>query len=191
MPKYPLDAIDRRIIAELQAINDGMATPDETWAPLEPKRGDFTDAQQNGAGAASAGTGGAADTPAADATPAKSAAGEREGQPAGPSAAADSGAGTTAGQPDPAEGDKKPETAKHSPWALADDIVGQEPRRKAILELLDLAKVKADVDDIEAEHKAFLDKLGRNKAETMRKFTERQLELPERLEAEEGEGESE
>src|SRR5262249_57252469 len=50
-----------QLIAELQAINDGMATADETWAPLEPKRGDFKD----GAAAGSGAPGGTAGTPPA------------------------------------------------------------------------------------------------------------------------------
>jgi hypothetical protein len=89
----------------------------------------------------------------------------------------------------PAEGDQDPETGEvesarvtDRPWKLADDIVGQEPRRKAILELLGMAKVKVDVDEIEAEHKEFIDKLGRLKAETLKAFNDRRLELPEKME---------
>ncbi len=83
---------------------------------------------------------------------------------------------------DGATGDTGTENKK--PWKLDASIVGQEPRRKAILDLLELAKVKVDVDEIETEHKEFLDKLGRVKAETMRQFEVRRSELPEQIEAE-------
>lgn len=85
------------------------------------------------------------------------------------------------------ETDRDPETGVadiKKPWKLDASIVGQEPRRKAILDLLELAKVKVDVGEIETEHKEFLDKLGRVKAETMRQFEVRRDELPERIEAE-------
>ncbi|WP_051150203.1 phage recombination protein Bet [Reyranella massiliensis] len=87
-----------------------------------------------------------------------------------------------------AEHDHDPEagtlTANKNPWKLDASIVGQEPRRKAILDLLELAKVKVDVDEIETEHKDFLEKLGRVKSETMRQFEVRRGELPEHIEAE-------
>lgn len=68
-------------------------------------------------------------------------------------------------------------------WKLADSIVGQDAKLAAILDLLTMAEIKADVDAIEAEHKAFLDKLGVKKAAAMRAFTERRQELPEEREA--------
>lgn len=83
------------------------------------------------------------------------------------------------------EATQQDQPIRDRPWKIADDVVGQEPRRKAILDLLELARVKADVDEIKAEHAEFLDKLGRNKAETMRAFDVRQAELPERAEVEE------
>jgi hypothetical protein len=90
---------------------------------------------------------------------------------------------------EPANGDAHdPETGEvattepQRPWKLADDIIGQEPRRKAILELLELAKVKVDVDEIEQEHADFIAKLGRLRAETMRAFDDRRTQLPEKME---------
>lgn len=90
-------------------------------------------------------------------------------------------------EPEPAHDSETGEVRDPSPsrpWRIDDSIVGQEPRRKAILELLDLAKVKIDVDEIEEEHREFLGKLGRTKAETMQAFEARRAELPERLEEE-------
>jgi hypothetical protein len=83
---------------------------------------------------------------------------------------------------DPETGEVRDDPPRDRPWKLADNIVGEGPRRKAILELLDLAKVKKDVDEIEDEHEEFLGKLGRLKAETMRAFEVRRGELPEELE---------
>lgn len=62
-------------------------------------------------------------------------------------------------------------------WKLADSIVGQDAKLAAILDLLTMAEVKADVDTIEAEHQAFLDKLGVKKAAAMRAFVERRTML--------------
>ena len=62
-------------------------------------------------------------------------------------------------------------------WKIADDIVGQEPRRKAILELLELTETERDVDDLQAEHKEFIDKLGRLRAETLARIRDRKAVL--------------
>lgn len=137
-----------RVIAELKAVADGMATADETWpppAPPEPKRGDFTEKPK------------AAEPAKAETQPAEKV----------------EDAGKTDEQSPPSR-----------PWKISDSVVGQEPRRRAILELLDLAKVKVDIDEIEEEHREFLGKLGRTKAETMQAFEARRAELPERLEEE-------
>ena len=90
-----------------------------------------------------------------------------------PAAGGDRKSDTTA--PDKSEAAGQPATTKV--WSIPDDIVGQGPRTKAILELLECCHEEADVDALEAEHKAFLDKLGRTKAETMKAFTDRKLEL--------------
>lgn len=71
-------------------------------------------------------------------------------------------------------------TAKKS-WKLADSIAGQQAKLSAIHDLLGMAEIKSEVDDIEAEHKEFLDKLGRNKAETLKAFADRKAELPEKV----------
>lgn len=68
-------------------------------------------------------------------------------------------------------------------WKLAESIVGQDAKLAAILDLLTMAEIKAEVDEIEAEHKAFLDKLGVRKPAAMRAFVERKSELPEEREA--------
>jgi len=135
-----------RIVAEVKAVEDGMAMPEDTWpppAPPAPGRDDFK-------------------KPAADAaTPANTT------PPAGGEGGAAAGA-----KSEPADNQTQAKS-----WKLADSIVGQDPRRKAILELLDLASTPAEVDAIEAEHKEFLDKLGRNKAETMQAFKDRKTVL--------------
>jgi len=68
-------------------------------------------------------------------------------------------------------------------WTIPDSVVGQQAKLTAIHDLLGVAEVKADVDDIEAEHKEFLGKLGQQrKDETMKAFRDRKAELPETLE---------
>lgn len=130
-----------RIVAEIQAVTDGMATADETWplpAPAEPTRDDKPSA------------------PAA--SQAHSPAGEDDGEEAGDS--------TSEAASSPARS-----------WKIAEGVVGQDARKKAILDLLDLAESAADVDAIEAEHAAFIEKLGRGKGEFLRFFGARREEL--------------
>lgn len=67
-------------------------------------------------------------------------------------------------------------------WKLADSIVGQQAKLTAIHDLLEMAEIKSEVDDIEAEHREFIGKLGARKAETMKAFADRKAELPEALE---------
>lgn len=63
-------------------------------------------------------------------------------------------------------------------WAISDSIVGQDARLKAVIELLSLAETAAHVDEIAAEHRAFLDKLGSTKkSDTRRLFDDRKIEL--------------
>lgn len=67
-------------------------------------------------------------------------------------------------------------------WAISDSVVGQQARLSAIHDLLEMAEIKSEVDDIEAEHKEFLGKLGQQrKDETMKAFRSRKDELPETL----------
>lgn len=136
-----------RVIAEIKAVTDGMATADETWpppAPAEPTRADFKEG---------------------DATTAKAEA-AAEKKPAAEAATSEGSKAAT-------------DAESRRSWKLADSIVGQDAKLAAILDLLTMAEIKADVDAIEAEHKAFLDKLGVKKAAAMRAFVERKAELPE------------
>lgn len=66
-------------------------------------------------------------------------------------------------------------------WAISDNVVGQQARLSAIHDLLEMAEIKSEVDDIQKEHQEFLDKLGRLKPETMKAFAGRKAELPEAL----------
>lgn len=70
-------------------------------------------------------------------------------------------------------------SAEPKSWKIADTVVGQQARLAAIHDLLEMAENKSDVDDIEKEHREFLDKLGRLKPETMKAFADRKAELPE------------
>jgi hypothetical protein len=90
------------------------------------------------------------------------------------------------GASDADQPDHDPETGEvaERPWAIPDSVVGLEARRKCLMDLLTMARVKVDVDEIQAEHQEFIDKLGRAKAEVLRALDNRRLELPERLEVE-------
>lgn len=149
-----------RVIAELKAIADGMASADETWPPLppaEPTRGDFQ--KKEGDTDKSTETEG-------DET-GKAAATEPDGKAEG-----DAVKGDAAGQAS--------EPQKKS-WKLADSVVGQQAKLGAIHDLLTMAEIKSEVDDIEAEHKEFLGKLGPQvRAETTKAFADRKAELPEK-----------
>lgn len=91
----------------------------------------------------------------------------------------------------PAGSDSQPEAADRpepttNPWAIPENVVGAEPKRKYILErLLPEARVKADIEAIETQHDGFLKKLGRLEPATRRAIVERGMELPEHLEMEE------
>lgn len=144
-----------RVIAEIKAVTDGMATADETWpppAPAEPTRADFKPTPET-----------------KNPTPAAS-----------PHSDAGADSGQAVASPAVADGDSQSEAAGQpaKSWKLAESIVGQDAKLAAILDLLSLAEVKSDVDAIEAEHKAFLDKLGIKKSAAMRSFVERRDELP-------------
>lgn len=114
-----------RIAAEVKAVEDGMATADETWplpAPPAPNRGDFNkpDAAPDGSGDAPAGGGDGDRAPEA---------GEAKGKPAEGDKAAGDG---------PAANQWRPEGA------------GQEAITKAIVALIKGAKSLADLDAIDA-----------------------------------------
>jgi hypothetical protein len=83
--------------------------------------------------------------------------------------------------------DHDPDTGEvtERPWQIPASVVGQDARRKIIMDQVqELARVKVDIDEIQAEHQEFIDKLGRAKAEMMRALDARRAELPERLEVE-------
>ena len=86
----------------------------------------------------------------------------------------------TEADPDPAHEAETGEIKKS--WNLADSIVGQQAKLSAIHDLLEMAEIKSEVDDIEAEHREFIGKLGTRKTETMKAFADRKAELPEALE---------
>lgn len=157
-----------RIIAELKAIADGMASADETWpaAPDEPTRAGVKADLEKAAATQREEDGKAATDP-----------GDKvEGDQ---KAGADDGAKGEAAKGE--EGDQAAETQKKS-WKLADSVVGQQAKLGAIHDLLTMAEIKSEVDNIEAEHKGFLDKLGAQpKAETRKAFIDRKAELPENL----------
>lgn len=141
---------------EMQDMVDVTSSGSATTAPPAPTRAQFRDPpiedQQ---------------TPSSSPTsyPAND---EERGQPADPPAEAGGG-------------DSKPEVAAGQPvrsWRLADDIVGQEAKLKAILDLLEITESVRDVNDLASEHGAFLDKLGATlKSNTRRAFEERRIAL--------------
>lgn len=137
-----------QLIAELQSINDGMATPDELWpppAPAAPSRKDFTEAGQ-------AATNGSA--PSNEHTPG----GDGDGQPA-----ADASAQAAAGDSQP-EASGQPGTDKPNPDRWKIDVVGQGPKLDAFFKLLDgECATEQDVDDLRAAHKDFIAKCSAQK----------------------------
>lgn len=173
-----------RVYAEIQAVEDGMSSVDETWpleAPPEPRRTDVEDA--------TVGTGAAAvsDRPVADAGPAAAgpsyppssppvsddpvhtatAALHRDlGDPPKPAAQGDSpvaapAAGTPTAPPSP------PEQQRQSPdlsmplesWRVDDDVLGQENIIKALEKLLGLAETLDDYIAIETQNAARIEKI--------------------------------
>lgn len=81
---------------------------------------------------------------------------------------------------DPEAGEVHSQDVAKKSWKLAESIIGQQAKLAAIHDLLSMAEIKSEVDDIEAEHKSFIDKLGMKKAETVRAFADRKAELPDR-----------
>ena len=114
-----------RIAAEVKAVEDGMATADETWPPPaapEPKRDDFKKAAAQGEQAAQTGEAPAAES-ASDGKPAKDA--------------------------QPAAEPEKPAAPNWFP-----EVVGQDAIAAAIVALIaDKAATVADLDAIEAANK--------------------------------------
>jgi hypothetical protein len=138
------------IRAEIQAIEGGLESVDNTWplpTPPEPRRSDAEDATvETGAAAAS--------SPVAEAGPAAA----TVGQPASP---------PVSGKPAPLDvtEDRSPEELARDGdaprpdlsmpiehWRIADDVLGQENIIKRLDKLLDLAETRADLDAIETEN---------------------------------------
>jgi hypothetical protein len=130
-----------RVIAELRAIADGMASIDETWpppAPAEPRRSDVTDV--------------APTTAPLTATPSAA-------QPEGTAAptAAEAGAGAPQHHSGPPEGPHtEPPTAEVSGprtnWRLPDNLLGQDAVLKALHELLEMIETHAELDLFESQN---------------------------------------
>lgn len=132
-----------QLIAELQSVNDGMATPDELWpppAPAAPNRNDFKEGDKPAQGSAS------------------------------PNEHTPGGAGDGQASTDAAAGDRSPEasgqpaTDKPNPDRWKIDVVGQGPKLDAFFQLLDgECKTEQDVEDLKAAHRDFLAKCNQQK----------------------------
>jgi hypothetical protein len=131
-----------RIIAEVRAVDDGMASADETWplpAPPEPRRGDApADAQ-----------------PVATSDAPEQATGDKPAD----DQQRDSGSATSP-ESRPAAGLDTPPATNHAPveepppanWRVPDDVIGQANIIRTLDDLLALAKSAADVDAIENQN---------------------------------------
>lgn len=134
-----------RMIAELRAIADGMATVDETWPtapPPEPKRNDATDVEHQevsgDAGTAVAGAPPASANAPADAAPSKPAAEPPPSQPAPP--------------PPPRD------------WAMPADILGQDAIVRRLHAMLAETASEADIEALLHANAERIGKLGRLQA---------------------------
>lgn len=116
-----------RVIAELKAVSDGMATADETWPPPpapEPKRSDFK----------------------------KEAAGDEIAKTDGPPAAEAAPDSKSAKDAKPAAESEKAAPTEPPPWYP--EVVGQDAITAAIVALITgKAQTLADLDAIEAANK--------------------------------------
>jgi hypothetical protein len=136
-----------RLIAELRAIADGMATVDETWpppAPAEPRRSDtVTDVAPTTATSQTATAGSVLPEGTAD------------------SQAAEGGAGIapqTSSDPPP-EGERPTDQPMRKNWSLPPDVVGQEAVLKGLYELLDMVEAHADLDELESQNAERIDRI--------------------------------
>lgn len=168
-----------RLAAEMKAIDDGMATIDETWpppAPAAPSRQQFKDGEDGGQpnDQANADNGQAENANKDPGTPAAAASGEAQAQPA---------ASPSDASKDKPKGDQKadaPDKAKAKSWAVDPAIVGQDNKIAAINQLLLTTRTPKEVDALEAEHLPFIDKLGQvKKAEMKGRIKARRDELNE------------
>jgi hypothetical protein len=170
-----------RVYAEIQAVEDGMSSVDETWpreAPPEPRRDDAEDANvTTGAAAVS-------DRPVAEAGPAAAAApqadappvsGDPSPSPTETSAPADSAAGGPAAAGSPTAPSSPPEQSQSSPdlsmplehWRVGDDVLGQENIIKQLDKLIGLAETRDDLAAIERLNAERLAKITGNRRATL------------------------
>lgn len=101
--------------------------------------------------------------------------------PEGHASTADKVSATLRGE-EPAQDEPEPEPQpepEHTPrnWDVHPAKPGEEPKRVAILALLEEAESEADVLDIERHHADFLAKLGRTRFDTRQAFRNRSAEL--------------
>jgi hypothetical protein len=121
-----------KVIAELQAVSDGMAMADDVWpkpAPPEPQRGDDEVSSDHGADESmgEAGT---------------------RGTSSAATGSSNSASEAAAGQPEP------------KVWAIKSDLLGQQAIVKALYELIGIAESDADLDEIERQNADRIQKFG-------------------------------
>jgi hypothetical protein len=128
-----------RIIAELRAVADGMASADETWpppAPPEPRRADFTEARTD-----------QPDTPANPGVP-KPSSGDTAGERTEESTIATSTPPPATPADSPADISPAREPAPPAKNWRVEGIVGEQNVIKAIRDLIDTADSPAEIDAV-------------------------------------------
>lgn len=149
-----------RVYAEIQAVEDGMSSVDETWpleAPPEPRRTDVEDA--------TVGTGAAAvsDRPVAEAGPAAATVPQADTPPVSgdPVHEATAALHRDLGNPPKpsAEADSADLSMPLESWRIGDDVLGQENIIKALEKLLGLAETLDDYIAIETQNAARIEKI--------------------------------
>ena len=148
-----------RVIAEIKAIQDGMATVDETWplaAPPEPKRDDEP-------APAAAEPAAQAEPPAADPAP-------RQAAPVADDAAPLPGSSSPHEESPPespsSSGDAAGPSSQEPPkrnWSVG-DALGQDAVLKRLDELLSLTRTISDVDELERQNAERIAKITGTKA---------------------------
>jgi hypothetical protein len=136
-----------RLIAEIKAVNDGMATADDTWPaepPPEPRRSDVEDATM------AAGSAAVPDRPVVETGPAAAGSASPASSPASAT-----NPGIEAAKADAERGDEP----MPKNWTVGADVLGQDAIIKRLGELLDMAQSAADVDEIEKQNAERLAKI--------------------------------
>jgi hypothetical protein len=144
------------IYAELQGIEDGFSSVDDTWPlapPPEPRRSDGEPAT------VAAGSAAVPDRPVVETGPA---AAEAE-QPTSPPASAATNPGIEAAKATAETSDAAKAASGDKPmpknWTVGADVLGQDAIIQRLGELLDMAQSAADVDEIEAQNAERLRKI--------------------------------